>query len=82
MNQAPVQSAGMLSTIGAAFASITTVFHTINRGVRMVDSVVAAGEVHAAYLHETSLEDIADKRAARAATRAKLEIPITLASAA
>ena len=69
------QPIGIIAAIQAASASVITAFHTINRTVRMVDSVVAAAEVHAAYLHETSLEDVADKRTARAALRASLALP-------
>jgi len=69
------ESAGLLSVFGAAFGSIVTVLGTVNRAVRMVDSVVAAGEVHAAFIHESSVEDVSDKRIARAAKRAALALP-------
>ena len=79
MNQsAPVVAptpVGIIAAIQAASSSIITTFHMINRTVRMADSLVAAAEVHAAYLHETSLEDVADKRTARAALRASLALP-------
>lgn len=51
------------------FKMFGQLFSTLSRTISAVDHLVAAGELQAELLHETSKDDVEDKRAARKAKR-------------